>query len=218
MPSRKKAKGKARKAAKGAKEAEAAKAKEEESRALAMADQQHNESIEALLHRFVINDVTLQKCQHGYAPSSPGEAKTCTDFINEFIAAFLSQESVAGGFVAAIEATEMYGSKLDMDMVMSLLLSNGTQFILDRDNDQARLYAAQLHASIACNFEDFMTVEAEGSRWAEVVELLSADEHTVVQFFRKRIPCSCLDEKYKEVKSDVREEDGIVPQPKLQSA
>ena len=42
---------------------------------------------------------------------------------------------------------------------------------------------------------------AGGSRWAKVVELLSADDHTVVQFFRKRIPCSCLDEKYKEVKS-----------------
>ena len=153
MPSRKKAKGKARKAAEGAKEAEAAKAKEEESRALALADQQHNESIEALLHRLVINDVTLQKCQHGYAPSSPGEAKTCTDFINEFIAAFLSQESVAGGFVAAIEATgadqytEMYGSKLDM--VVSLLLSNGTQSILDGNKSQAKLYA-----SIACNLED----------------------------------------------------------------
>jgi hypothetical protein len=36
---------------------------------------------------------------------------------------------------------------------------------------------------------------------SKMVELLLADEHTLVQFFRKQIPCSCLDEKYLEVKS-----------------
>ena len=29
-------------------------------------------------------------------------------------------------------------------------------------------------------------------------ELLRADNHTLVSYFRKRIPCSCLDVKYKE--------------------
>ena len=32
-------------------------------------------------------------------------------------------------------------------------------------------------------------------------ELYDADEHTLVIFFRKRIPCKCLDEKYEVVKS-----------------
>ena len=205
MPSRKKAKGKARKAAKEAKEAED---KDKESRALAMADQQQNESIEALLHRIVIDDVARQKCEHGLIQLSPGEEKICKDFIAEFIAAFLTREDIAGGFVAAIEATQekyenMYGFKLET--VVSILLSNGTQFILDGDNDQAWLYAAQLYASIACNFEDFVAVAAGRSRdiarWTKVVELLRADDHTLVQYYRKRIPCSCLDEKYKEVKS-----------------
>ena len=36
--------------------------------------------------------------------------------------------------------------------------------------------------------------------WTKVFELSSADEHTLVKFFRRRIPCSCLNEKYKEVK------------------
>ncbi len=34
-----------------------------------------------------------------------------------------------------------------------------------------------------------------------MVEILNWDEHTLVAYFRKRIPCKCLDEKYKEVKS-----------------
>ena len=29
----------------------------------------------------------------------------------------------------------------------------------------------------------------------------AADDHTLVSYYRKRISCSCLDEKYKEVKS-----------------
>ena len=37
--------------------------------------------------------------------------------------------------------------------------------------------------------------------WAKIAELDCADDHTLVQFFRKRIPCACLDEKYKAVKS-----------------
>jgi hypothetical protein len=31
-------------------------------------------------------------------------------------------------------------------------------------------------------------------------ELIRSDLHTLVSFFRKRIPCKCLDEKYEEVK------------------
>mmetsp|Transcript_8640 Transcript_8640/g.12390 ORF Transcript_8640/g.12390 Transcript_8640/m.12390 type:complete len:146 (+) Transcript_8640:1871-2308(+) len=37
--------------------------------------------------------------------------------------------------------------------------------------------------------------------FAKIKELYSADIHTLVGFQRKRIPCSCVDEKYKEVKS-----------------
>ena len=32
-------------------------------------------------------------------------------------------------------------------------------------------------------------------------EIFIADDHTLVSFFRKRITCSCLDKKHKEVKS-----------------
>ena len=37
--------------------------------------------------------------------------------------------------------------------------------------------------------------------WGKLFELRNGDEHTLVSFFRKRIPCKCLDNKYKEVKS-----------------
>ena len=38
-------------------------------------------------------------------------------------------------------------------------------------------------------------------KWQKVQELQEADDHTLVKFLSKLIPCKCLDEKYKEVKS-----------------
>jgi len=39
---------------------------------------------------------------------------------------------------------------------------------------------------------------------AKVEDLFYADEHTLVSFLRKHIPCSCLDKKYKEVRSTAK--------------
>ena len=224
MPSRKKkkAKGKARKVAKAAKEAKVAKAKEEESRAVVQ-----DESLEAQMQRLTISAESPKLCKHGIPQLSPDEGKIFKDFLNEFFDAFLPeaegdrivwpssssiaayytathQADVMDAFGAALIATrgeqynEIYISKLDK--VISFLLYNGTQFILDGNNSHAKLFA-----SIACFFEDYMVVEGDGTkaifRWAKINELLSADDHTLVQYYRKRIPCSCLDEKYKEVKS-----------------
>ena len=36
--------------------------------------------------------------------------------------------------------------------------------------------------------------------WTKVFELIGSDEHTLIKYFRRRIPCSCLDTKYNEVK------------------
>ena len=200
MPSRKKAKGKARKAAKEAK------AKEEESRDRAVevvAKQRRERSLEFQLQRLMLND-TPQKCRHGLLPLSAGEREICLEFIDAFITGLFSQGDVAEGFYAATGATveryaDVYSSKLGT--VMSIFLCSGTQRLLDDgDNVGVRLYA-----SIACYFEEWIAVNVHKNqatlRWAKLVELESADDHTLVSYYRKRIPCACLDEKYKEVKS-----------------
>ena len=201
MPSRKKAKGKARKAAKEAK------TKEEDSRTVSGGNQRQGESVEAMMQRLEINAVSPDLCTHGCPSLSAGEVKFCQEFIDAFTAEFLSlcadKVDAKKAFHAATDTTlevyeEIYASKLDK--VISILLCNGTQGILDGNNGRA-----QLCASFACHFETFMAVT-----WHKTVDMANvtkrcdlngADDHTLVSYYRKRIPCSCLDEKYEEVKS-----------------
>ena len=203
MPSRKKAKGKARKAAK---EAKAVKA--EERRAVAAVNnQRQEESVEAQMQQLVISALSPELCRHGFphyslSPSlSPGDIKICTEFINAYIDAFFSPDKK--GFTDAYNATEeeyadVYDSKLDT--VVSMLLAGGTLCILQGNNRDAHLYA-----SLASYFEEYIEVCHRETKvvghLSKTCELLSADRHTLISYYKKRIPCSCLDEKYKEVKS-----------------
>eukprot|EP00984_Skeletonema_dohrnii_P027104 scaffold16553_cov79-Skeletonema_dohrnii-CCMP3373.AAC.4 len=94
---------------------------------------------------------------------------------------------------------DVYSSKLEI--VVSILLNGGTQMILDGDNHNL----ARLNATMAFYFEEWMEVEVKESKaifsWSKAYELYVADNHTLVSYYRKRIPCACLDEKYKEEKS-----------------
>jgi hypothetical protein len=105
---------------------------------------------------------------------------------------------------AAKEATfesykDVWSDRMKMESVSSFVVVRGTQFILDDDIGQANG-----SASIAYYFEqiavvlkkDRVTVDA-----TKVAELSVTDKHTLVKFYKKRIPCSCLDDMYKEVKS-----------------
>jgi hypothetical protein len=84
-----------------------------------------------------------------------------------------------------------------MKLFRSYCLGMGTVAALDGKDDSARIYA-----SAASFFEQMIAMRETKAviDFAKLNELTCADEHSLVQFFRKRIPCSCLDEKYKEVR------------------
>ena len=203
MPSRKKAKGKARKAAKEAK------AKEEESRAVGEVGACQRRVEE---ERLMLSAASPTLCRHGYPPLSLDNYKICREFIDAFVTSFLSQDVAGDGFRTATTATidkyaVVYSSKLDTVVSMLLargthrmLLANGTHSILEENKR-----IAQLYASLAAYFEDYMAVRLHKTKafpnLSKMFELLNADDHTLVSYYRKRIPCDCLDEKYKEVKS-----------------
>eukprot|EP00985_Skeletonema_marinoi_P000035 scaffold8_cov142-Skeletonema_marinoi.AAC.28 len=231
MVSRKKAKGKARRAAKA--EAEKARAievvEDAEDEAAAAAANQLQGSRRGQLQmkdaRKSKNDNTRTasaKCHHGLVPSHRRQSheeflntshnvENCKRFLQRFVYEFDSAEfdSAAGNFLQAYHATkEKYGEVWNdpgkMKFVVSYLITCGTSKVLEGHTKIASKYA-----SLASYFEQYMEVDFLNTRpypnWPKIRELYisssAADEHTLVSFLKKRIPCSCLDEKYKQVKS-----------------
>ncbi len=86
-----------------------------------------------------------------------------------------------------------------MDIVISRSLCAGTHQFLKGNYIDARSFA-----TIARYLEQYIAVELKQTQalynWPKIYETYYADEHTHVKFLRHRISCSCLDEKYEEVK------------------
>lgn len=87
-----------------------------------------------------------------------------------------------------------------MDKLVSQSLCDATHYVLIGNNNEAGV-----EASFAYYFEQYIATHLEKTQpainWLGVAELQHGDLHTLVKFLRKRIPCKCLDKKYKEVKS-----------------
>mmetsp|Transcript_4929 Transcript_4929/g.7206 ORF Transcript_4929/g.7206 Transcript_4929/m.7206 type:complete len:258 (-) Transcript_4929:161-934(-) len=184
MPSRKKTQGKARKAAKAEIAAEATRKKE---------------VLDAHLQRLQLQDT--DSCVHGYEP--PVEA--AAEFVKHFLHIF-GQVPIEGNphGVATAASREKYPevwtSDGKMTVIKSLFLAVGTNCIVSGDIDLARQCA-----SCANYFKSFIEDIFQQSRPLSLevdknIELFMADEHTLVRYFQKHIPCPCLDGKYKEVK------------------
>ena len=186
MVSRKKATGKARKAAK-AKARE--KAREEKER---VADQ----------------PVLPKMCKHGSDPSLSESISNCLEFVRAFLIKvddeFRDNSNIATCLVSAHNATldEFAGAWNDtatMEMALSFIVCFGTEDLLE-----GKYANASKVATFARYFEQVIAVKLKQSQpivnWPKIFEAYGADEHTLVKFFRHRIPCCCLDEKYEEVK------------------
>ena len=206
MPSRKKAQGKARKAAK------AEKAEEEGKKQSAVGANNEQQALSAQIQRLQLQDLfsehdddTTDNCLHGH--TFLPEDDVAHQFMKSFMGHYYDAVNADGGKLGrgqiktALDATDedlgmqTLEDEVRMDWVLSFLYGFGTQFILD---DSVR--AARIHAEIACFFEH-VKCATFGTKQPEFFETEVADIHTLVSFYRKKISCSCLDEKYKEVKS-----------------
>ncbi len=143
-------------------------------------------------------------CYHGYVRTEAEDdvIAFAETFIAEFVRA--GRGNLGEDLCTATDAVlEKYPCLLydssKMKQVVSLIMFNGVQEVLE-----GRLRTAQFLASIARYFEDVTALYGgekglvEGTKLSE---LYCCDEHTLVKHLRKSIPCSCLDERYKEVKS-----------------
>jgi len=89
---------------------------------------------------------------------------------------------------------EVYYNKLEW--VISYFVALATKLVLTGD-----VKGARYHATFSYYFDQY-SADRRYKYWQQrVCELYTSDEHKLVKYLRKRIPCKCLDKKYKEVKS-----------------
>ncbi len=208
---RKRNQGKARRAAK-------AKAKKE-------AEERDNETIDELRQQLPLAEQMQlmqsvipkpkpkpkSKCWHGLDDPTISEAEgtfICSQFtpaFNEAVDAVKgSGASLLQCLTAARDATldeyaDVWNDSAKMKIAISFFLCAGTNVILEGNYDDARGWAVN-----ARYFEQFIAVALKQTQAVHNIpklgETCKADMHTLVKFFRRRIPCSCLNDKYEEVK------------------
>jgi hypothetical protein len=189
---RKRNQGKARRAAKAK-----AKAKEEAERR-----ESNNQ---------VITDGPLQigeseKCSHGLSYDSSNDF--CFQSLRAFNSSFdvvrSGDRSLSDCLLHAENATmdqfaDFWSDSTKMERAILILLYTGTAALIKGEDDVARDAATFVRF-----FEQYIAVELKQSQaiidWPKICDVYQADLHTLVSYFRHRIPCSCLDEKYEEVK------------------
>ena len=191
---RKRNQGKARKAAK-------AKAREE-------AEEERNHSTDgqqlspALLQQLQSgNAMRGAACVHGLEKMD----HLCAGFVDAFNKFFTSGEEISLVYrlKLAEDATmdkfaDVWNDSTKMEIAMSYFLFVGTQEILD-----GRCADSLDSATIIRYMEQYIAVvlhQTQALICTPKIEEIS-DEHSLVKLFRRRIPCSCLDNKYEEVKS-----------------
>eukprot|EP00577_Skeletonema_sp_RCC1716_P017046 CAMPEP_0113393622 /NCGR_PEP_ID=MMETSP0013_2-20120614/12007_1 /TAXON_ID=2843 ORGANISM="Skeletonema costatum, Strain 1716" /NCGR_SAMPLE_ID=MMETSP0013_2 /ASSEMBLY_ACC=CAM_ASM_000158 /LENGTH=282 /DNA_ID=CAMNT_0000277275 /DNA_START=27 /DNA_END=875 /DNA_ORIENTATION=- /assembly_acc=CAM_ASM_000158 len=208
MVSRKKAKGKARKAAAKAKKEEEKEAHNDSSAAAAQQREHEQEgALEAQMQRLLIDSLP-SPCKHGFDPFPEGE--NCDRFVSLFLETFNAGIGNKDGkkidtMLEAVDAVDkkypevLYDSS-KMKHILSYFLSGGTDHILNGRDGAARTTVA-----VIIMFEEFIAFSVLKTKAVlhlqKLKEIFIADDHTLVSFFRKRITCSCLDKKHKEVKS-----------------
>ncbi len=215
MPSKKKKrKGKGRVAAKSRKAKEDGAANEvkqdedallEEAINLAAAER---EQLEAAAKNDEENNV--ERCNHGFSPLPRGHV--CALFIQSFVRDFSgsNRSNVVDRFNGVRDALSpkydgLWNNPDMMELIVSYFSAEGASAILEENNEIVRQSAT--FAILFDLWKDTITCNNDQIRkWGKVDELSSdtCDEHTIVSFFKKRIPCKCLDKICKEVKSIVK--------------
>ena len=96
------------------------------------------------------------------------------------------------------EFADVWHDATKTEMAMSYFLSKGTNTILEND------YLIDPASSVLARYlEQHIAVELKQTQalinWPKIVETsyeAEMDMHTLIKFFRRRIPCSCLDGEY----------------------
>ncbi len=202
-PSRKKTKGKARRAAKDAKTKE-----ENETEKVVKKKEQNllEEQMQRLAIDLLRESGVGNQCRHGLELEHDEETR-CRELLMAFQGGYNARcHHLLGMLEAGVEAawgniSVALNDVAKMEEVLSICVADAVRDILIGNNKSAKIYA-----SFAYYFEQLIAINPMNKTVPlidshRIFELQVGDMRTVVEYLRKRIPCSCLDEKYETVKS-----------------
>ena len=178
------------------------------------------EELEATAKNDDVNN--SEECHHGLVPYPRNH------IFESFLESFDYEYNVCRGelvnlslyqvFREVYEATrtkyaEVWNDPRKIQWVASCYLNFAVDLILQKENyfgGMKNYFRGRQFATFSCFFDQLAQATCDwdifeaSSDWGKIVELYDGDEHTVVSFCRKRIPCKCLENKYKEVASIVK--------------
>ena len=155
----------------------------------------------------------IYMCNHGHVPWQVGIcAKFASELLHEYNATINRGDSPSPSprthtikSLQAMKSKEEYAEVWNgagkMKLIVSYFLSLGTEHATE-----GNMWAARVYAHYACFFEEYIASELNNTQAsmnrAKMVELLYAsDDHTLISYLKHRIPCTCLNDLYKQVKS-----------------
>ncbi len=187
MVSRKKARGKARKAAKMAK-------------AEAEAEEEHV----AVKHISLARLKDKDKCSHGWSHDEYANDHDCYKLINDVLKGFQFHRAGNNFMSAAHEATFKYPEILKdtakLGWIASAFVSIGTELLTEEYDDCICAYSL-CYSDWILQYVAYMHKKSvPGIYEARLRELVHADERRLIGYLKKRIPCSCLNSTYNAIK------------------
>mmetsp|Transcript_36948 Transcript_36948/g.66458 ORF Transcript_36948/g.66458 Transcript_36948/m.66458 type:complete len:257 (-) Transcript_36948:74-844(-) len=200
MPSRKRNKGKARKA----KASEIpTKDDDQQQGQQERRGQERQEKNQQLLH-CLINSLSLEgaenKCDHGSPPPPIGDicCRFLRAFENNLNVAFDDSRDAQEACVKALY-TVLDGQEVCHTYRMKIadsLVTLGTDYLLKGQVRYTNMATSVAIAVIGMDYDDLKRADTH----AMLRDLVQGGERETTRFFSKRIDCSCLKEKYKQVK------------------
>lgn len=136
------------------------------------------------------------KCNHGCVFSPTGHP--VRNFMNTFHEEMVRENDV----IKALKNTynwenhrEVWNDAMMKEMLIDELLCLGTYLILENNTGGAREFVKAITILEACSGEGTFC-SAMSSRLEDLGYLKGAGERDVVRFYKKRLSCLCLEEKY----------------------
>ena len=162
-------------------------------------------SLLSQLRNVVSSSSTSLSCTHGWNPFEYDVDHDGHKFIEAIVEMIENRETFHNIVLFSLDYRNFIRSdsiRLDLivDWIVSSFVSIGTELVLPEGANLACHYFAVIaYSELMRQVADHKTQPA--MNFARIVDLQHGDMRRFVSYLKKRIPCSCLDAKYEEVKS-----------------